>query len=93
MNRKTLIVVGLLVAVGSSIWFGAGRARIAYEEGVNDALMSAAMLNLEQSVHGTNRTWAAAAEIVCRRLKVRYTIPETHLGCATQKSPNAKGQP
>jgi predicted RNA polymerase sigma factor len=41
-----------------------------YAAGVNAALDAMMLLNLEQQLQGTNRTWGAMAEIVCERLRV-----------------------
>jgi hypothetical protein len=41
-----------------------------YASGVNAALDAMMLLNLEQQLQGTNRTWGAMAEIVCERLRV-----------------------
>ena len=41
-----------------------------YAKGANDALDAIILLNLEQQLQGTNRTWGAMAEIVCRRMNI-----------------------
>jgi hypothetical protein len=41
-----------------------------YAKGANDALDAIILLNLEQQLQGTNRTWGAMAEIVCERLNI-----------------------
>ena len=41
-----------------------------YAKGANGALDAIILLNLEQQLQGTNRTWGAMAEIVCRRLNI-----------------------
>ena len=46
------------------------RAYPQYAKGANDALDAMMLLNLEQQLQGTNRTWGAMAEIVCKRLNV-----------------------
>ena len=44
-----------------------------YARGVNDALDSITLLNLEQHLYQTNRTWGAMGEIVAQRLGVERT--------------------
>jgi len=44
-----------------------------YAEGVNDALDTFVLLNLEQQLQHTNRTYGEMAEIVCERMKVKRT--------------------
>jgi len=44
-----------------------------YERGVNDALDCIALLNLEQELYRTNRTWGEMGAIVARRLSVART--------------------
>ena len=44
-----------------------------YERGVNDALDCIILLNLEQQLYQTNRTWGAMGEIVAQRLSVERT--------------------
>lgn len=46
-----------------------------YEQGANDALMGFALLNLEQQLQGTNRSFVEMFEIVCGRLRVEYKKP------------------
>jgi hypothetical protein len=41
-----------------------------YAKGANDALDAIVLLHLEQQLQGTNRTWGAMTEIVCRRLNI-----------------------
>ena len=41
-----------------------------YTKGANDALDAIILLNLEQQLQGTNRTWGAMAEIVCKRMNI-----------------------
>lgn len=41
-----------------------------YAKGANDALDAIILLNLEQQLQGTNRTWGAMAEIVCKRMNI-----------------------
>ena len=41
-----------------------------YANGVNAALDAIILLSLEQQLQGTNRTWGAMAEIVCKRLSI-----------------------
>ena len=41
-----------------------------YAKGANDALDAIILLNLEQQLQGTNRTWGAMAEIVCERMNI-----------------------
>lgn len=45
-----------------------------YERGVNDALDAIILLDLEQNLTHTNRTWGAMAEVVCERLKVKRHV-------------------
>jgi hypothetical protein len=40
----------------------------AYTRGVNDALNAVMLLNLEQDLQGTNRTWGEMSDIVRNRL-------------------------
>ena len=44
-----------------------------YARGVNDALDCITLLNLEQQLYQTNRTWGAMGEIVAQRLSVERT--------------------
>jgi len=41
-----------------------------YSEGVNNALDAIVLLDLEQKLQGTNRTWGVMADIVRERLSV-----------------------
>jgi hypothetical protein len=41
-----------------------------YVKGANDALDGIMLLDLEQRLQGTNRTWGTMAEVVCERLSV-----------------------
>ena len=45
-----------------------------YERGVNDALDAIMLLDLEQKLTPTNRTWGAMAELTCERLKVKRHV-------------------
>jgi len=74
------LVVLVLITAGSLLAFAQSRAvkmqmdfdkaQPAYAKGVNDALDTIMLLDLEQELQGTNRTWGAMAEIVCERLRV-----------------------
>jgi len=46
-----------------------------YVQGVNDALDTIALLNLEQHLINTNRSFGEMSEIVCSRLHVPRTNP------------------
>ena len=69
-----LITAGLLLAFAQSravkMQMDFDKAQPAYAKGVNDALDTIMLLDLEQELQGTNRTWGAMAEIVCERLRV-----------------------
>lgn len=41
-----------------------------YARGVNAALDAVMLLDLEQDLQETNRTWGAMADVVCQRLNV-----------------------
>lgn len=79
-------VAGLLLALAAFIIGTALSNRISqideptprseqYSQGVNDALMGLAMLDLEQNLQSTNRTYERMFEIVCSRLRVEYKNP------------------
>lgn len=42
-----------------------------YTKGVNDALDRIMLLDLEQRLQGTNRSWETMAEVVCERLGIQ----------------------
>jgi hypothetical protein len=44
--------------------------KLGYDKGVYEALSAFMLLDLEQRLEGTNRTWGAMSAIVCQRLKV-----------------------
>jgi hypothetical protein len=79
---KTFVIAAALLAAGSMLLFAQtnhtprvtyGQAMAVsdqYAAGVNAALDAMMLLNLEQQLQGTNRTWGAMAEIVCERLRV-----------------------
>lgn len=48
----------------------AQNTKLSYDRGVNSALDALILLNLEQQLQGTNRTWGEMADIVRRRLDV-----------------------
>lgn len=47
--------------------------KLLYDRGVNSALDALILLNLEQQLQGTNRTWGEMADIVRRRLDVEVS--------------------
>ena len=80
----TVGVIAGLLAVGSMLLFAQDsvtdhpvrmpmdfdKAFPQYAKGANDALDAIILLNLEQQLQGTNRTWGAMADIVRERLHV-----------------------
>ena len=80
----TVGVIAGLLAVGSMLLFAQDsvtdypvrmpldfdKAYPQYAKGANDALDAIVLLHLEQQLQGTNRTWGAMTEIVCRRLNI-----------------------
>ena len=80
----TVGVIAGLLAVGSMLLFAQDsvtdhpvrmpmdidKAFPQYAKGANDALDAIILLNLEQQLQGTNRTWGAMAEIVCKRMNI-----------------------
>lgn len=71
-------LAGIMLAIGV---LAAGYVvnRNGYKSGVNAALMSFSLLNLEQNLQGTNRTHGEMHDIVCQRLGVKITT-ETKTG-------------
>jgi hypothetical protein len=78
--KQIIIIVGLVVVVlGLFILEDVGSRKTVmkedkvneeYARGVNSALDSIMLLDLEQKLYETNRTWGAMADVVCQRLKV-----------------------
>lgn len=64
--KQTVTDIKERISYATSRGFDAG-----YEKGVNHALDSITMLNLEQWMQGTNRTYGQMGEIVADRLKVK----------------------
>lgn len=65
-------LAGIMLAIGV---LAAGYVvnRNGYKSGVNEALTAWALLDLEQSLQGTNRTNGEMLDIVCQRLGVKIT--------------------
>lgn len=47
--------------------------KLLYDRGVNSALDALILLNLEQQLQGTNRTWGEMADMVRQRLNVEVS--------------------
>ncbi len=72
-DDQTVYEFGKTWLMNDGRWITTTNGAIAtdYVNGANDALDAIILLNLEQQLQGTNRTWGAMTETVCERMQIK----------------------